>query len=87
MLGTKYEAQQKVDVEPKLTWDSCGKWLQSLSSSFGQVIQFGISVSVKFVGFALEIEISCKRFWWLGSLESRGMTAVVYFSWAVVRGN
>lgn len=34
MLGTKYEAQQKVDVEPKLTGVSCGKWLQSLSSSF-----------------------------------------------------
>ena len=43
MLGTKYEAQQKVDVEPKLTGVSCGKWLQPLSS---------ISVSVKFVGFA-----------------------------------
>lgn len=52
MLGTKYEAQQKVDVEPKLTGVSCGKWLQPLSSSFGQVIQLGISVSVKFVSFA-----------------------------------
>lgn len=25
MLGTKYEAQQKVDVEPKLAGVSCGR--------------------------------------------------------------